>query len=89
MLNWEAMPSGKDPYFRLLAVGWISRRISFGDAALMWSSFYHLMFRSNPDSMKGKDIKSVLEKSCTAFGVPFVYYRSSRSARSGYKKHVY
>jgi hypothetical protein len=55
----------------------------------MWSSFYHLMFRSNPDSMKGKDIKSVLEKSCTAFGVPFVYYRSSRSARSGYKKHVY
>lgn len=63
--------------------------VSFADAALMWSSFYHLMFRLNPDAMKGADIRGVLAKICPTFEVPFLYYRSSKSDPRGYKKYAY
>jgi hypothetical protein len=52
-----------------------SKEITFGDAALMWASFYHLVFRENPKGMNRKQIVGVLERICRAFSVPFTYFR--------------
>lgn len=51
--------------------------ILFGDAALMWALFYHMMFKLNPSSMKGSDIGEVLERVSAVFGVAVKYFRSS------------
>lgn len=64
------------------------RAITFGDAALMWSSSYHLIFRENPDAMNRHRIKSVLARICETFGVPFVYFGSSNKA-PGYKRKTF
>lgn len=60
--------------------------ITFGDAALMWASFYHLVFRQSPDGMNRKVITTVLGKICPMFQVKFDYYR--RSTSSGQFKRV-
>ena len=62
--------------------------ISFGDAAIMWSSFYHLMFRENQKVMKKEQIEANLKGFYKTFNVPFLYYGSSKSAPEGFKKHV-
>jgi len=51
--------------------------IEFGDAAIMWASFYHLMFKTNPNAMKRKVIKEILPRICTTFGVSMRYFASS------------
>ena len=48
--------------------------VTFGDAALMWASFYHLVFRENPDGMNREQIKSALERIHQAFSVRFKYF---------------
>jgi hypothetical protein len=51
--------------------------VTFGDAALMWASFYHLVFKTNPDAMDMKTILSALERTRKAFDVSFKYFTSS------------
>lgn len=52
-----------------------NKTITFGDAALMWASFYHLVFRENPKGMNRTQIVSALERICKAFSVRFTYFR--------------
>jgi hypothetical protein len=61
--------------------------IHFGDAAMMWAAFYHLVFKTNADAMNLQAIRSALEKTRTAFGIPFKYFAKSKSSPSGYKEH--
>lgn len=42
--------------------------IYFDDAAVMWASFYHLMFEKNPQSMKNKDVIDSLQVIANTFG---------------------
>ncbi len=49
-------------------------RITFGDAAIMWASFYHLMFKLGRTSMKRQEIQRALRKVSTAFAVPLRYF---------------
>lgn len=52
--------------------------INMDDAALMWASFYHLMFRDpSADAMKGKKIRSALRRIRHAFGIEFDYFKKS------------
>lgn len=56
--------------------------INFSDAALLWSSFYHLMFRANESRMTRKWIKKHLQSTATLFGVEMNYFsKSSERAR--------
>lgn len=48
--------------------------VSFSDAALLWSSFYHLMFRTNESRMQRKWILAHLRSTATLFGVRMNYF---------------
>jgi hypothetical protein len=45
--------------------------IRFDDAAIFWSSFYHLMFRKNPDRMRSADIEETVTKCARMIGQKF------------------
>jgi hypothetical protein len=55
--------------------------VAFGDAAIIWASFYHLMFKKNPDRMKGDEVRDTLGRLGRTFGVAMRYYRSSNIRR--------
>jgi len=56
--------------------------ISFGDAALMWASFYHLMFRDETRSkMTSKRIASALRRIHHTFRREFVYFTRADNER--------
>lgn len=61
--------------------------IEFRDSAIMWASFYHLMFRENSDKMLREHLVQNLQKIVNAFGAPFDYYSHSRS--EGIKKKLF
>lgn len=57
------------------------KTVSFGDAALMWATFYHLMFRDpQADAMTGGKIRWALRRARRAFGVEFDYFRRTDSS---------
>ena len=56
-----------------------AEEVYFGDAALLWSSFYHLMFRTNESAMQRKWVLAHLQSTANMFGVPMNYFSSSRT----------
>ena len=48
--------------------------IYFADAAMVWASFYHLMFNYNPDGMKDKNMIDTLDQIAELFNFRFNYY---------------
>ncbi len=48
--------------------------VTFSDAALLWSSFYHLMFKTDESVMRGKWIRTHLKSTATLFGVRMNYF---------------
>jgi len=58
--------------------------VYFSDAAIFWSSFYHLMFKDNVDSMKLKEIQKTLKKLTDLFDVPINYYSYSKTTKQGF-----
>ena len=61
------------------------RDILFGDAALMWATFYHLMFRDPENSaMKGGKIRWALRRIHHTFGEEFEYFTRDDNT-AGYK----
>lgn len=50
-----------------------ARDIAFGDAAVMWAAFYHLIFKQNAKVMKGADIRHILERLIETFSTPMTY----------------
>lgn len=60
--------------------------ISFGDAAMMWASFYHLMLRDpEQEEIKGGKIRWGLRRLKKAFGVEFDYFKPAGNIQ-GYEK---
>lgn len=53
--------------------------IEFRDAAIMWASFYHLMFKEEMNRMTRSEIIDSLQKVVNTFQQPFSYFSSSRS----------
>lgn len=60
------------------------KNIEFGDAALLWASFYHLMFKRNGEAMNRSDIIEVVESISTTFKVQLRYYSRDSSEPNGY-----
>jgi hypothetical protein len=60
--------------------------IRFGDAALMWATFYHLMFHDpEAKAMKGGKIRWALRRVHYAFAEEFDYFTRAQTAK-GYRK---
>jgi len=55
--------------------------IEFRDAAIMWSSFYHLMFKNDNNKMVRNNIINNLQKVVNTFDQPLNYF--SNSAKKG------
>jgi hypothetical protein len=53
--------------------------VGFGDAALLWASFYHLMFGTNERAMKRPVVESHLQGTVNLFGVRMNYFSASRA----------
>jgi hypothetical protein len=53
--------------------------IAFRDAAIMWASFYHLMFKKNSKKMLREGLIENMQKVVNTFGEPLNYYSISRS----------
>lgn len=51
-------------------------RINFDDAAIFWTTFYHLMFKSNPDSMSRPAIERTVTLCASLIGQDFrLFYK--------------
>jgi len=60
-------------------------RVPFNDSAILWASFYHLMFTTNPKAMKRKDILRNIQGIVNIFKVTLNYYSISKNDKRGYK----
>ncbi len=60
--------------------------IEFRDAAIMWASFYHLMFKTDAKRMLRAELIENMQKVVNTFGVPMNYYSISRS--KGFKRDI-
>jgi hypothetical protein len=48
--------------------------INFDDAAIFWTTFYHLMFKESPDSMQRADIERVVTQCAKLVGEQFRFF---------------
>lgn len=62
-----------------------AKDIKFNDAAILWATFYHLMFRDGFNAMKRSKILENAKNASTMFNVPLNYYSKSRSDKNGYR----
>ena len=62
--------------------------VFFTDAAIVWSSIYHLMFSEDSDRMTHKHLKEKLTKVCELFQVRLGYYSKSKKLSRGYTKDL-
>lgn len=62
-----------------------AKDIHFNDAAILWATFYHLMFKDNCRSMNRSRILQYANNVSTMFKVPLNYYSKSRKYKKGYR----
>jgi len=62
------------------------KEITMDDAAIFWSSFYHIMFKNNPKAMKEESLTSVLRSLRKLFGIPLKYYSSEKESSKGWRE---
>jgi hypothetical protein len=62
-----------------------SEPVAFSDAAILWASFYHLIFNYDAEAIKREGIIKYCQRIVNLFGVPLNYYSSSRSNKRGFK----
>lgn len=62
--------------------------IFFTDAAVLWSSFYHLMFSENNEVMKSSSMKRHLENTSRMFGIEIAYFSKSKKLKRGFTKNI-
>lgn len=64
------------------------KEVLFQDAAIMWASFYHLIFKENPDAMSRKNILPILRRIARTFKIPLNYFSISESSPQKYKGNI-
>src|ERR1035437_1269173 len=55
-------------------------KIHFGDAALFWSSFYHLMFSIDPDKMTSKFVEEKINELAKTYRVKINYFTHEKNS---------
>lgn len=68
------------PESGLISIGGPCENVTFDEAAVLWASFYQLMFREGPEGMRGRDVRYVLEHLANLFEVPLAYYAKTTSS---------
>ena len=54
------------------------KAVNFNDAAILWATFYHLMFKSNARVMKHAQLEKHVQNVSSMFKVPLNYYKDHR-----------
>lgn len=62
--------------------------ILFTDAAILWSTIYHLMFSENSQAMKHAVLKRHLNNTTMLFGVDISYFSISKKLKRGYTRDI-
>jgi hypothetical protein len=62
--------------------------ILFSDAAIIWASFYHLVFKEDPKRMVREDVVSTLQNVADTFGVSLYYFSIRQRSKRGYKSKL-
>ncbi|WP_105632199.1 hypothetical protein, partial [Cronobacter dublinensis] len=62
--------------------------VSFSEAALFWSTYYHLMFKMDKKNMSGKNIAVVLEKLSSLFDIEMKYFHKSNKNEGNFIKRI-
>jgi hypothetical protein len=57
------------------------KNIEFRDAAIVWASFYHLMFKANATKMVRDDLIKNIQKIVNAFEQPMNYFSRSKTKK--------
>ena len=63
-----------------------ARDIRFDDAAAFWVSFYHLMFKLNPRTMRNRELRDRIVELSSVFEQPIHYFGASRKAKRGFQR---
>lgn len=61
------------------------QKIYFGDAAVLWASFYHVMFATDHTRMKYKNIKAKAQEVSDLYRVPLTLIYHDEDSSRGYK----
>jgi len=77
------------PSTKCFSIIGFSRSIDFDEAAIMWASFYYLMFKAMSEEgswkMERAEILRTLRNISRTFGVPVNYFSKSRGSPKGYR----
>ncbi|MHC4691381.1 MAG: hypothetical protein ACYS67_01475 [Planctomycetota bacterium] len=63
------------------------KEVKFNDAAILWASFYHLMFKQNERVMKHAKVEENVRNVASMFSVSMNYYRR-RSTKLGFSSKL-
>ena len=63
--------------------------VTFDEAAIVWASFYQLMFSGNFSGMRRRDIKQVLQGLVELFEVPIAYCGTNKQSDNSYRIQVF
>lgn len=63
--------------------------IYFDDAAVYWSSFYHVMLRREAKGMNHEGIRTAAADLARLLGVRMRYFKASRTSATGYAQVLY
>lgn len=61
------------------------REIHFDDSVILWTSFYHLMFKTNNEEMKRENIKQVMTKCASLVDQKMNFYTPRARGAAAYK----
>jgi hypothetical protein len=62
-----------------------SEKINFSSAAILWASFYHLMFNYDSDVMTRERLLKHCKQLAQLFSVSLNYYSTSKTQKRGFK----
>jgi len=65
-----------------------NEKVRFTDAAILWSSLYHLMFSRNSEAMRRADLVAFLRQTSKLFQVNMSFFSKSASGRHGVSRDL-
>ena len=66
-----------------------TQEVGFAEAAMLWTSFYHLAFFRSENRWKGKDLRLILRELAPLLSMELAYYGIDSSSPLGYRNESY
>ena len=66
-----------------------TQEVCFAEAAILWTSFYHLAFLRSENRWKGKDLRLILRELAPLLSMELAYYWIDSSSPLGYRNESY